>query len=90
MRVGQARKRDGNEAAIVTALRRVGALVIRLSEPGVADLLVCFRGRVFLMECKAATGRATSAQDAKRREGWPSVTCRSVDDALAALKQLAA
>jgi len=85
-RVGQARRRDANERSIVDALRRCGASVIRLSEPGVPDLLVLFQRRVVLMEIKTARGRATSAQEARSREGWPSVTCRSIDDALAALQ----
>ena len=87
-RVGQARKRDANEAQIVQALRQCGASVIRLSEPGVPDLLVLFQRRLLLMEIKTARGRATSAQDAKAREGWPSVTCRSISDALGALEQV--
>lgn len=86
MRVGQARKRDANEPAIVEALRRVGAQVIRLSERGAPDLLVLWRQRVILMEIKTAVGRATLAQERRSDEGWPVVTCRTVDEALGALQ----
>jgi len=38
-----AAKRDANEGLIVDALRGVGAVVVRLSSPGLPDLLVGYR-----------------------------------------------
>lgn len=84
-RVGQARKRDANERPIVDALRKVGALVIRISEKGAPDLLVLYRQRVFLIEVKAPKGRATLAQDKTSEQGWPVVTARTEDAALRAV-----
>lgn len=80
-RVGQARKRDGNEKAIVDALKNVGALVIRISEKGAPDLIVLYRQRVFLMEVKSRLGKATLAQDQRSAEGWPVSTVRDYVDA---------
>ena len=45
-----AKKRDANEKAIVTALERAGALVLRLDVP--CDLLVGLRGVWRLLEVK--------------------------------------
>lgn len=84
-RVGQARKRDANEAEIVKALRKVGASVIRISEKGAPDLVVFYRGIVSLLEVKSRLGAATMAQDATKAQGWPVVTVRSVDDGLRAV-----
>jgi hypothetical protein len=36
-------RRDAGEKEIVAALEKVGALVQRLSCPGIADLLVCYK-----------------------------------------------
>ena len=77
MRVGQVRKRDANETAIVDALRRVGAFVMRASIEGGPDLLVLWRGTVHLVECKATTGTPTQAQQQTAKEGWPIATVRS-------------
>jgi hypothetical protein len=85
MRVGQNRKRDANEAEIVSALRKVGASVIRISEKGAPDLLVFHRGAVHLLEVKSRLGGATTAQDATSAQGWPVVTVRTVDDGLRAV-----
>lgn len=84
MRVGQARKRDANEEAIVDALRRVGAHVFRLSEPGAPDLLVAWQGRWLPMEVKSPTGILTALQTGSIGAAtYPIV--RSVDEALKAL-----
>jgi len=84
-RVGQARRRDSNEKAIVAALRKVGASVIRISEKGAPDLLVFYRGTVFLIEVKTAKGRATIAQGETSAVGWPVVTARTEEAALRAV-----
>jgi Holliday junction resolvase len=84
MRVGQSRKRDANEPAIVAALQRVGARVMRISQKGAPDVLCCFGGQLFALEVKSATGTPTKAQ-AAQFQGWPIVTVRSVEDALKAI-----
>ena len=80
-----AARRDGTESAIVRTLRRAGALVFALKGRGVADLLVYFRGRLFLLEIKTARGRLTAAQRDAVRVGWPVRVCRTPDDALRAI-----
>jgi len=47
-----AKRRDACEKAIVKALRDAGASVTPLDGKGVPDLLVGFRGRTLLLECK--------------------------------------
>ena len=47
-----AKKRDGNEKAIVEALEALGATVTRLGDAGVPDLLVAYRGETLLIEVK--------------------------------------
>lgn len=81
--MGQARKRDANEAPIVQALEAIGVKVKRISEKGFADL-VCWHPRcgVRLLEVKGPKGRATTAQYVALAEGWPVITVRSIDDAL--------
>ena len=76
-RVGQARKRDANEGAIVDALEAHGARCWRISGKGCPDLLVAFRGRFMALEVKSAKGRLTEAQ---ADIPWPVV--RSVDEAI--------
>ena len=77
MRVGQSRKRDANEKAIVDALRAVGAEVTRISGEGAPDLLVKRRGRLWAFEVKGPKGKRTEAQVESQ---WPIV--RTVDEAL--------
>jgi Holliday junction resolvase len=80
VRVGQARKRDANEKAIVDALFDVGAEVTKISGEGAPDLLVKFRGRLYAWEVKTAKGKRTKSQEDTQ---WPVI--RSVDEALAEL-----
>ncbi len=80
MRVGQSRKRDANEKAIVEALRAVGAEVTRISGVGAPDLLIRLGGRVIGLEIKGPRGKRTAAQVATQ---WPIV--RDVASALAAI-----
>lgn len=79
-RVGQTRRRDTSERAIVDALRAVGADVTQISGKGAPDLLVRFRGKLEAFEVKSGKGTRTEAQEDSQ---WPIV--RSVEDALAAL-----
>lgn len=84
-RVGQNRKRDANEPAVVLALRQVGAQVIRISEPGAPDLLVLYRGDLFVLEVKSRLGRATKAQERRSAAGWPVFLVRTPEGALRAI-----
>lgn len=84
-RVGQTRRRDINEPAVVDALEAVGAKVMRVSGPGVPDLIVLFRARVWLMEVKGAQGQPTPAQAQRSADGWPVYTARTPEQALGAI-----
>lgn len=79
-RVGQARRRDLNEPAIVQALRQIGADVLQVSGKGAPDLLVRWQGKVFGLEVKTATGKRTEAQEDSQ---WPIV--RSPEEAIQAV-----
>lgn len=46
------KKRDACEKEIVAALEKAGASVSKLDGKGIPDLLVGYRGRTYLMECK--------------------------------------
>ena len=89
-----ARQVDANQTAVVEALRRVGALVQHLHTVGggCPDLLVGFRGKLWLLEVK--DGRkppsARALNDAelewhRRWAGYPVVTVTSPLDALKAI-----
>jgi Holliday junction resolvase len=79
---------DRNHGEIVQALRQVGASVQSLASVGrgCPDLLVGYRGLVFVMEVKAAKGKLRPLQE-EWREGWrgPVHIVRTVDEALAAI-----
>lgn len=62
MRVGQARKRDAGEAAIVQALEAVGVTVYRISGSGLPDLLCEHRGVWLPLEVKSEKGKLTREQ----------------------------
>ncbi len=83
MRVGQARKRDANEKAIVDALQAVGATIVKLSGKGCPDLLVCFRGVWTPLEVKNRAGKdkLTTAQRDLQAIATFAVA-RTVDEAL--------
>lgn len=78
-----AAKRDTTEAAIVDALEKFGCVVVRLSQPGIPDLLVrAPDGRADLVECKAPRGTFTPAQ-LKFAQRWGPVTrLRSAEEAV--------
>lgn len=82
-----AKKRDGNEAEIVRALRAAGALVFPLDRP--VDLLVGWNGRWWLLEVKRPEGAVGSGQAEFMRqaasEGLPAAIVRSAEDALQAI-----
>ena len=58
-------RRDANEPEIVEALEAVGAKVLRLDD---VDLLVAFRGNMYLLEVKTPQGRLNKKQAAFFRE----------------------
>ena len=71
MRVGQARKRDTVEAAIVSALREIGVTVLRISGAGAPDLLCHARGVWLPIEVKHARPRRVLT-DTKSRSLTPA------------------
>lgn len=82
---------DANAGEIVSALRRVGA-VVRFVEfahgiAGCPDLLVGWRGVTYLLEVKTPKGRLSDAQKKFHAEwtGGPIYVVRSVEEALAVL-----
>lgn len=86
----RAARRDSNEDPIVRALHDAGALVQKLSAPGVPDLLVLFRGVLYLLETKTTHGTLTPVQ-VKWHEQWceaPIFIVRTVEDALRAIGAL--
>ena len=77
-----AAKRDATEPDILRALHAAGADYILL-EP--FDVLVLFRGRLIMLDCKTGRGRATRNQAGLLDRGWPLVFVRSPEDALRAI-----
>lgn len=77
-----ATKRDQSEAAIVRALVAVGADYILLDP---FDVLVLYRDRVFLLECKTGKGRKTESQKEMVQRGWPVNFVSTPEEALAAI-----
>ena len=84
---------DANHAAIVDALRRVGAAVTSLAAVGhgVPDLLVSYRGQWILMELKDGAQPPSRRRLTPDEAAWcqqqhaPVWVVGSVDDALMAL-----
>lgn len=67
----RAAKVDANQEQIVSALRAAGASVQSLAPigKGCPDLLVAFRGLMFLMEVKVGKGKANELQQ-KWHAAW--------------------
>lgn len=93
----RANRRDPGEKPIVEALRAIGARVSSWGTDGAPDLVVGWRGRVFLLEIKEPIGpeggtskrgqHLTPAQVRFHREWFGYVdVVRSVDEALAVLR----
>ena len=83
----RAKKRDIEEPAIYSAIKRLGRPVMRL-EPPLPDLLCeTFKHRLVFLEVKSAKGKLTPSQEKFIRE-WGShvVVVRSVEEAIAALR----
>ena len=77
-------RRDQNEKAIVDAIERTGARVMRLDT---FDLLIWYRGALYMLDAKTPTGRPTKAQQRLIDDGWP---LHFVPDELSALRQIGA
>lgn len=78
----RAAKRDISEPAIVQALEQSGATVFRLDRP--VDLLIGYRGRTYIAECKTGRGKLNANQVAFI-EAWKGNTVpvlRTVEDAV--------
>ena len=74
-----AAKRDACEADIVEALRQAGALVLHLNK---FDLLVAFRGQLYMLDAKGKDGVVTDAQQQLLDDGWPLKFVGSPQEAL--------
>ena len=79
----RAARTDNNSAEIVMFYRSVGAQVLVLG--GTLDLLVLFRQKVYLVDCKSKDGRLTRRQRELVDSGWPVHFPRSVEEALAVI-----
>ena len=86
-------QRDSNEPAIVMALVRAGATVVKLDTP--CDLLVGFRGETYLLEVKRPPGprggthnRKLSASQEKFVSMWNGAPIHVVTSAEQALDVL--
>ena len=76
-------RRDSNEPEIIRALEAVGATVSKISETGVPDLAVGFRGVNYWLEIKDRKGKLT--EDEQRwHDRWQGTVhiVRSADEAL--------
>lgn len=91
------RRADSNQAAVVAALRGIGATVVSLHEVGggVPDLLVGYRGFTILVEVKGSKsassaktggGKKTTPRQMAWHQAWRGstvVVVHSVDEAVA-------
>lgn len=79
-------KRDDTECEIVSTLEQCGFSVFRMDQP--VDLLVGFRGRCWLVECKSSTkgyGKTLNKNQKDFDEAWRGprvVILRSAQDAM--------
>lgn len=60
-------KRDACEKEIIKALKGAGAYVQQLTGKGVPDLLVGYRGRTYLMECKDPVDGARNSRSSAKK-----------------------
>lgn len=74
-----AAKRDTAEKPICQALDRVGASYLYQDN---VDLLVLFRGDLFLLECKTGKGSKTPKQQQLAALGWPIHFVTTPEEAL--------
>ena len=87
----RAAKRDYAESDIVTALEEAGAVVTRLSQEGIPDLLVLHPSGLFMLfEVKTGKGKLTKAQkefNAANCKG-PLAVVRTPAEAVGAMRSL--
>lgn len=82
----RAAKRDLSEPEIVAVFQQMGFSVYRLNQP--VDLLLGFRGKTYLAECKTGRkgyGKALNDNQARFASEWrghPVVTLHSAQDAI--------
>ena len=74
-----AARRDSTEPDILRGLSRVGAQYLLLDT---FDVLVLFRGRLTMLDCKSEEGRPTARQAALIAKGWPLRFVRTAEEAL--------
>ena len=80
---------DANQPKIVQALRDIGAIVFLIGRP--FDLLVAFRGKLFLLEIKNPAGKdkveASQKETIERLKavGVEAMVVRSVEEAINAI-----
>jgi len=77
---------DANQAQIVSALRAAGAYVWIIGLP--VDLLVGYKGRNILVECKSGPKKRLTALQSDFFENWTGGTLVRVDGPEAALRVL--
>ncbi len=71
--------RDKTEPGIITALEDVGCYVLQLSEPGVPDLCVGFRGRWFMLDCRGYSHMAVRIGKGREAQEPFFSTCSEMD-----------
>jgi len=91
----RAAKVDANQAAVVDALRKAGAMVQSLAGvgEGVPDLLIGIRGKLALFEIKdgskSPSRRKLTPDQVKWHQKWAGYPVCTVDGVEAALRMLA-
>lgn len=77
-------KRDKTEQEIVITLEAAGYGVIRISQGGLLDLLVCKDGKAWLVECKSKGGKLTPKQQAfiAMWDSCPVIVAKSASEVL--------
>ena len=84
-------KVDSNQNEIRLAFRKIGASVLSLAPigKGCPDLLICYRGILYLIEVKTKKGKLKDCQ-IKWHTDWPGPvkTIYSLNEALGWIKEL--
>ena len=75
-------RRDANERGVIQALHRVGARVLKMDA---VDLLVLFRGKLFMLDVKTERGTLTANQKQLIGESWPVKIVYTAEEALKAI-----
>lgn len=75
-------RRDANERGVIQALHRVGARVLKMDA---VDLLVLFRGKLFMLDVKTEHGTLTANQKQLIGESWPVKIVYTAEEALKAI-----